>query len=78
MKIDRDLIFGAILFTVYLISTIYEKYKNRPRIYKNKYAKKKTYTYDKTIYKPRKPENKGLPEGDFTHEHIESMWDEIK
>lgn len=40
--------------------------------------KKKPPVYDKTIYKPRKRENKGMPEGDFTHEHVESMWDEIK
>lgn len=40
--------------------------------------KKKPHVYDKTIYKPRKRENKGMPEGDFTHEHVESMWDEIK
>lgn len=45
---------------------------------KPKKRKPKQHVYDKTIYKPRKPENKGLPEGDFTHEHIESMWDEIK
>lgn len=41
-------------------------------------AKPKQKKYDKTIYKPRKRENKGLPDGDFTHGHVDSMWDEIE
>lgn len=47
---------------------------------KKRYRKttRKSPTYKKTFYKPRKPENKGLPHGDFTHEHVESMWNELK
>lgn len=38
----------------------------------------KPKAYDRTVYKPRKRENKDLPDGNFTHEHVESMWDEIE
>lgn len=80
MKIDKDLICGAILFALYLFFYIHAKVqrRKRPHIYKSKKKTRKPYVYNKTIYKPRKPENKGLPDGNFTHEHVESMWDEIK
>ncbi len=82
MNVDKNLICGAILFALCLISKIRANYKSRPSIYRStriaKRRRKKPPVYDKTIYKPRKPENKDLPHGDFTHEHVESMWDEIK
>lgn len=60
------IIIALFLFIVYHVNRTKHSIKTKPK------------TYDKTIYKPRKRENKGLPDGDFTQEHVESMWDEIK